>query len=322
MILFLVFAWFSPIKAQYDFDAIERSRMAQAKVKTQTEWTYDYVGGNPSTNGFRSKITKYDVRGNITEIVNYGKNGKPISMFKYQYDTRNNRISYEQYGYDAEKPKLVYSQKIVFDTTTGRKTREYGFDGSTPYNNTYTYDGGGRLAEIIYMTNNAVLEKRQFKYSGNKTEISVYNAANALISRQENVYNEQGLLMSEIKKEAQGNIMQSLKLQYNNLGDLLEEIRKRADDKLDYQKVYQYDRSNRPVKEETTNPDGSKFVSREYQYGNSGNLILEAWKKNERVMEASTNKYSYDAKGLYTEKDSYWATYKMNSLYKYVYEFF
>ena len=317
-VLFLLFVLLSPVKAQYDFDEIERVRMVEAKVKTQTEWTYDYVNGKPSSTGYKSSVTKFDTRGNITEIANYNANGKLISTIIYQYDAYNNRVNFERYD---EKRVLKYSQKIVYNDN-GKKIREYGKNGMEQYNNTFTYDGNGKLTEINYTANNMLVEKRQFVYSGNKTEISVFNASNILSFRQENTYNENGFLLSELRKGVQGNVIHSLNMQYSNLGELLQEIKKRADDKLDYHKTYHYDNNNRPIKEETINLDGTKFISREYQYNNSGDLILESWRKNERATEFSTKKFTYDSKRIYTEVDSYFATYKLNSLYKYVYEYY
>jgi len=318
LIFFLLLRLMSPINAQYDPEVVERTRMAKARVKTQTQWTYDYVNGKPSSKGYKSAVIKFDTRGNVTEITNYNQEGKAISSFMYQYDNRNNRINLKQYD---EQRKLKYSQEIEIDAS-GKKIRESGFDGNDKYNNTYTYDGSGRLIEIKYTANNSIIERRQFKYSGNKTEIFVYNASDALSFRQENTYNELGLLLSEIRKNEQGVTIQSRNMKYNNLGDLIQEIKKRTNDKLDYQKVYQYDKSNRPIKEETTTLDGIVYVSHEYQYNASGDLLFESWRRNERATEASTNKYTYDSNGLYTDKDSYFANFKYNSLYKYVYEFY
>ena len=317
LILFLVIAWLNPIEAQYDFDAIERDRMARAKVKTQTQWVHDYVGGKPAAKGYRSAVTRYDTRGNKTEIISYNKDGKVVLRDTYQFDRFGKQINFERYD---DKNKLIYSQRTAYDNN-GRKIRENGSDGQSPYSNSYSYDGSGKLSEITYMVNNALLERRQFKHSGNKTEILVYNASNTLMFTQENTYNDKGSLLTEIRKEPQGNIIQSLNFQYNNFGDVLQEIRKRAGDKLDYQKSIQYDQHNRPIKEETTNPDGTKFVSSEYQYNNLGDLVFKSFRRNTRTPEPSTTKYVYDSRRLYIEEDSYFATHKFNTLYKYTYEF-
>ena len=318
-IIYLVFSWLNPLKAQYDFDLVEKNRMAKAKVKTRTEWTYDFVNDKPADKGHRSAVFKYDMRGNVTEIVNYNAEGKIVSFVVYQYDNRDNRTNYERY--DGNRQTLKYSQKSIFDAN-GNKIRENGFDGNDQYNNTFKYDANGRLTEISYVTNNSLTEKRQFNYWGNRTEILVYNASNTLTFKQENNYNDKGSLLSEVRTNVQGSVLHSLNMQYNNIGSLLQEIKKLANDKLDYQKMYYYDKDNRPTKEETINLDGSKFVSHEYQYNNLGYLIYKALRRNERATEPSTYKYTYDAKGVCTEMEVYLSNYKFRTLQKYIYEFY
>ena len=318
VVILLVFARLNTVDAQNDFDAKERDRMAKAKVKTQTQWTYDYVNGKPSNKGYKTSVTKYNVKGNITEIINYNEEGKIISVVTYQYDSRDNRVNYEQYKGNREK--LLYSQKIEYDSK-GNKTREYGFDGVSAYSNTFQYDASGKVSGIVYMVENAVVEKRKLSYRGNKTDIQIFDASNKLTYRQENSYNDKGLLIAEVKTGGQGNVAHTLDLQYNTMDALTEETKKRADDKLDYRKSYYYDNENRLIKIETTNLDGAKFVSNEYQYNQQGDVIVEIWKKTEKAKEPTSKKYTYDAKGLYTEVDCYYATYQLNTLYKYNYEF-
>ena len=317
-VLFLAFCGLISVKAQFDFDAVERERMAKARVRTQTEMAHDYVSGRPAARGHKSSVTKFNQKGFITEITNFDESGKTISVIIYQYDSRDNRVNFERKDGNG---KLQYSQKAIFDSR-GNKTREYGFDGASEYNNTFTYDAAGRVSEIVYTTDNNVTERRQFRYIGNRTEVSVYDARNALTFRQMNTYNDRSLLVSEERTGVQGNIQHTLNLKYSPAGSLTEELRRRADNKLDYQRVHHYDRNNRPIRVETTNLDGAKFVSNEYQYNANGDLILVSMRRNERATEPSTKRYTYDSRGLYTEMDNYNATYKLKFLYKYVYEFF
>ena len=312
-------AWIAPLTAQYDSEAKDRERMANAKVKVQTEWLHNFVDGKPAANGIKSSVTKFNTRGYITEVTNFNEKGEVISIVIYQYDSRDNKVNFERYSGNREK--LQYSQKNVYDSR-GNKTREYGSDNISPYNNTFKYNSDGKLAEISYTVDNVLQEKRVFSQSGNKTEVLIYNAANTLINKQENSYNDQGLLVLEVKSSSSGNVVHTVVLNYNSAGYLLEEVKTRADDKLDYQKIYYYDSSNRPVKIETVNMDGSKFVSNEYQFNDKGDLILESWKKNERAKEPSTKKITYDSMGIISEMESYFATYQLRSLYKYTYEFF
>ena len=318
VILFLISVWLSPAMAQLEIDAKERERMAKAGVKTQMEWTHEFVDGKPSAKGYKSSVTKFDTRGNITEITNFNDKGEIISIVVYQYDNRDNRVNYERY--QGNRQKLQYSQKTVYDAN-GNKIRETGFDGATMYSNTFKYGNDGKLSEISYTVENALVEKRLFKHSGNKTEISVFDAGNNLTFKQENTYNSNGLLLSEIRSGGAGNTVHTLNLQYNNT-DLTDEVKTRADNKIDYQKTYQYDNESHLIKEETTTTDGVKFVSNEYQYNSQGDVMYKSSRKNERVREPSTNKITYDTKGLKTEIESYFASYQLRSLYKYTYEFY
>ena len=317
VISLLVFVWLTPVMSQYDFEAKEKQRMADAKVKLLTQWTHEYVDGKPSANGYKSSVTKYNTKGNATEITNFNEEGKIISLVIYQYNNRDNKVNFERY--QGNREKLQYSQKTVYDAR-GNKIREYGFDGASTYNNTYQYDGNGKLSEINYTENSALVEKRILKYSGNKTEILIYDPNDHLIFKQENTYNNEGLLVSEVKTGTKANVVHTIELRYNTVGDLMEETKKRADDRLDYQKFYYYDEKNRPVKEETVNLDGVKFISREYQYNSQGDLVLETWKKSEKTNKPSSKKINYNSKGVYTEMECYFATYNLNSLYKYTCE--
>ena len=319
-IIFLVFAWILPAKSQLDLNALEKERMANARVRIQTEWAHEYVSGRPAARGVKQSVTEFDRRGNKVKITNFDKDGVTIiSVVVYQYDSRDNRVNYERRDGGG---RMLQSQRTVYDSR-GNITREYGAgnDGKHEYNNTFTYDAIGRLTEIVYTTENAVTERRQFSYSGNRTEVSVFDARNNLLFRLMNTHNDRGLLLSEVRTNIQGNVQHSMNMQYNSAGNLTEELRRRGDNKLEFQKTYQYDRNNRPTKIETTNLGGTKFVSNEYQYNSNGDLIFESWRRNERV-EQSTNKFTYDARGIYTEKDSYFASFQLRSLYKYEYEMF
>jgi len=316
LILFSVFALLGNVKAQYDFEAVERERMARARVRTQTQMTHDYADGRPAVRGWRSAVTTFDTRGNITEIVNYNREGKIILRVVSRYDNRNNLISLQRFN---EKNEERYSQRNTFDAA-GNKVRESGFNGVAQYNNTFTYDTNGRLTEIRYMEGSALVERREFRYTGNRIEILIFGANNSQQYRQENTYNDRGLLVSEVRTGgAANNVVHALTMQYNGLGDMTEEVRRRANNVMEYQKIFHYDSSNRPIKTETVNPDGTRFVSQEHQFNAQGNLIQKSWRKNNRT-EASTEKYTYDARGLYTDVDSFFASFNLNTLYKYIYE--
>ena len=321
LFLILVSTLLVPVRAQVDVEALNRTRLVSARVRTQTEFTHDYVDGRPSPRGYKSSVTEFDNRGNITRITNFDATGKTISMVVNQYDSRGNRVNFERFNISGENTReLRYSQRTVFDGR-GNRTRDHGFDGSSQYNNVFTYDANGKLTEISYTTNGVVTERRQFSHTGNRTEVTVLSAGGAVTFKQVNTYDANGLLLSEVRTNPQGAVIHSLTMQYNSAGNVTEEVKRRENNALDYQKTFIYDR-NRLIRIETTTAGGTKFIANEYQYNAGGGLTLESWRRNERTARASTNKYTYDARGLCTEKDSFFATHNLNSLYKYQYEFF
>jgi len=317
LVLFSMFALVNPVKSQFDFDAAERERMARARVRTQTQMTHDYVNGRPAARGYRSTVTTFDTRGNVTEIMSYNSEGKLVSRVVNRWDNRNNLIRHERFN---DRNVLVYSQMVMFDAA-GNKIRENGFNGHAQYSNTFTYDTNGRLTEIRYMEGSNLIERREFRYTGNRTEISIFGANNALQFRQENTHNAQGLLVSEVRTGgAANNVIHTLNMRYNSLGDLIEEERRRTENRLEFQRFYTYDSNNRPIRVETVNPDGTRFVSHEYQFNPQGDLLQRSQRRNNRT-EMSTEKFTYDARGLYIEVDAFFASFNLNSLYRYTYEF-
>ena len=326
----LILLFLSPLtfkaQAQLDLETFNRTRIANARVKTQTEFTHDYVAGRPAARGYRSMVTEYDNRGNITRITNFNEAGRAISAVTYQYDNRGNRVNFERFSIthdnnNREMRELRQSQRTVFDAR-GNRTREHGFDGTAQFNNVFTYDANGRLTDITYTTNGVVTERRTFTHANNRTDVQVFDPRGSVIFRQVNTYDSNGLLLSEVRTDSQGGVIHNITMQYNNAGNMTEEVKRRANNVLEYQRTLTYDRNNRLTKIETANAGGAKFVANEYQFNDKGELVLESWKRNERTQRASTNKYTYDSRGLFTEKDSFFATHNLNSLYKYQYEFF
>jgi hypothetical protein len=315
--IWFLFVGLLAVNAQYDIKTAERDRMAEAKVKTQIEYTHDYKNGTPSSQGYKSSVRKFNANGDITEETNYNASDKIISVIVYQYNNKNERVNHERY--QGNREKLQYSQKMVYDSK-GNKIKEYGFDGVASYSNTYTYENG-KLVEMTYTLDNVVVEKRKLSYSGNKTEILIFDANNELIFKQVNAYTPQGLLVSEVKTDFQGNVVYMLDLEYRDDGVLLSEARKRGD-LLEYKKIYEYDTENRIIKEETINLEGERYVSHEYKYNDRSYLELEKWKKNNRSNGISSKKMTYDSKGIHSEVESYFASYKLHSLYKYTYEYY
>lgn len=301
---------------QANFETKDRQRIAKNKVKKQVQWSYDYVNDKPNTKGYIGASTTFDKNGNITEVINYKADGKVTSVLTYTYDNNNNKTFYSRFK--GNKETLTYKQTIVYDAK-GNKISETGFDGVSNFANTFIYDANNKLSQIKYTTDNAVTEKRIFKYTGNNSEMTVVSPTNTILSKEINVYDGKKNILEEVKY-IQDNITQKYNYSYDPAGKKVEETKQHFGN-FAYKRVYTYDGGGNILKITEEKPANKIYTAFEYKYDAAGNVIEEKWVK-ENFTDYSKKTHKYDAKGLETESDCYFASYKFSVLYKYTYEFF
>jgi hypothetical protein len=314
--LLILVLGYSHLFGQADFEQKDRERIAKNKVKIQTQWSYDYKDGKPSTKGYISAQTLFDTKGNITQVINYKNDGTISSVITYTYDNKGNKTSYSRYK--GNKEQLTYNQKFVYDAK-GQKAIESGFDGSSAFYNSFIYDPKGNLQEIKYTTEKTVTEKRVFKYSGNVTEMNVLSPTNTILSKEITTYDNKKNILEEVKY-VQNNETQKYNFQYNPQGKKIEESKINFGN-LAYLRKYSYDKSGNMFKIVEKTPEGKEYVSFEYKYDAKGNVIDERWTKSSDA-EYSKKEHKYDAHNLLTESDCYFASYKFSVLYKFAYQYF
>lgn len=309
----LIFVSSAIVYGQDNLEKKEKSRMAANKVKKQMQWSYDYVNGQPSPNGYVSCVTLYDKSGNATEIVNYKADGKITSILNYTYDASGNKTSYMRYKGNREK--LTYSQKIQYDAQ-GLKTTETGYDGASNFKNDFFYTNG-KLSEIKYTNDNMLSEIRSFVYTGSQTEINILNAEKQVIAKEINIFDTKKNLIEEARF-ANKDLTQKKQYQYDPKGQVVEETKHQFGN-LSYKKKYTYDNMGNLLQVEDLKPDGKSVITNNYSYDARGNVLEEKWRK-ENSNEDSFKKYVYNDKDLYTSIDCYFSSYKFYVLYKFTYE--
>jgi hypothetical protein len=301
---------------QADFDDSERAMFAKNKVKRQTQWQYDYVNGQPSTNGIRNATSLFDQNGNATEITNFDVKGAVRSVLTYTYDNHNNKTSYSRYS--DYKKSLTYSQKIAYDGK-GNKQEESGFDGSSPFNNTFIYDANGKIVQIKYRSDDVLTEIRTFIHSGKTTEMTIMNANNVILSKETTMFDNKNNVLEETKY-VQNNVTQKANYSYDPSGKKIEESKQNLGN-LVYRKKYTYSPQGSLLQVTEERQGVKPFVSYIYKYDSKGNLIEEKWTKDPDK-DYSSKTHIYNENGLITETKSYNATYKMYVTYRYMYEFY
>jgi hypothetical protein len=318
LILFLLIGNLGLMFSQENFEAKEKESIVKNKVKIQSQWSYDYENGRPSTKGYISMQTTYDLSGNILEVINYKSNGEITSVSSYTYNKDGDQTSWTRYKGKKQDNNISYTQKIILDEK-GRKLAETGFDGSSNFSNNFLYDSQDRVVEIKYTTDRALNERRVLSYSANKKEMTIYNAAGSITSKEITTYDSKGNILEETKY-IQNNVSQKSDYQYTATGKKSQET-KVSHGTLSYRKKYIYDKLENLLKIMEDTPDGKSYASYIYQFNDKGFVIEERWTKN-ADSEYSKKSHKYNEKGLRTETDSYSASYKFSVLYKYTYQYF
>jgi YD repeat-containing protein len=312
-LLFLLISTYG-IFAQENFEAKDKERISKNKIKIQTEWSYDYVNGTPSTNGYKSSQTNFDTYGNILQKINFKANGDTASIILYTYDKNQNRTSFSRFK--GNKKELSYNQQLIYNAQS-KKIGESGFDGSSRFLNIFLYDLSGRLSEIRYTTDKIQTEKRVFKHFGNKIEMNILNPTGMILSKEITTYDTDKNIIEEVKY-IQDNPSQKSNYQYNNAGKKTEES-KVSFGNLSYRRKYSYDLKYNLVQIIEFTAEEKSFTASEYKYDERGNVIEERWTKD-TASGYSKKTHKYDISDLLTETDSYSASYNFSVLYKYTYQ--
>jgi hypothetical protein len=312
----LLFVNIIQILGQGDFESKDRERISKNKVRRQTQWEYDYINGNPSTNGYRCAASTYDKKGNVIEVLNYNSKDSVTSVLAYAYDANNNKTSYSRYK--GLRSQLTYNKTIKFDEK-GNKVVESGFDGASVFNNIFSYNENNKVSEIKYSTDKSLTEKRTFKYSGSTTEMSILSPSSVVLSREISILDNKNNVLEETKY-IQNNVAQKSNYAYDPTGKKVEEIKENLGT-LAYRRKFTYAPNGNLVQISEEKPGVSPFITYQYKYDPKGNVVEEKWAK-EPGKEYSIKTHKYDAKGLLIETEFYNATYKLNVTYRFTYEYY
>ncbi len=193
----------------------------------------------------------------MTEIVELAtKDGKSgagprIPVQAIDYDARGNRVKKVDFNRDGS-----VAQTIVYNyDAEGRSTgyEDYASGLSTPRKHVYVLDQDGNRAEykIIQPNGSAGDETYRYKYDAKKYRIAeaLYHK-NALISRNENTYDDQGRLISQVMYNPDGSVSSTIRNSFGPDGKPVERVRQDGD-LLTYRIRYKYDSKGRLEEVET-----------------------------------------------------------------------
>jgi hypothetical protein len=193
-----------------------------------------------------------------TEVAEFttqdGRNveGPSVPLHTITYDARGNRIKRLDFNHDGS-----VAQTIVYNyDAQGRYVgyEDYAAGLSTPRKHIYILDEKGNRVEyrMLQPTGKDADEKYAYKYDdkGNLIAEELYHKT-SLISRNENTYDQQGRLISQISYNPDSTVSSRIVVSLAPDGKPLERTRHDGD-LLTYRVRYTYDNKRRLVEVETT----------------------------------------------------------------------
>jgi len=298
------------------FETKNKEVIIKQKVESQTSWDYNFVKNKSSQKGNLTSYTKYNERGDIVEFVTY-KLKDTLTYETYEYNQQGNRTDYTKHK--GGRKNISY-QKISRYDDKGNLISEYGFDGTEKFKNTYLYNDQGKLAEINYYIENALNEKRVFKYDGNTTEVTVINSANIITSYMSLDYDTKGNILEETIYDADRSPLENRIFVYNNESKVISEVKYRLGN-FYYKLTYLYDFSGELINIDEENLENNRYIKKNFKYNDKGYLIEMNWRRKPDE-EFNTRNYAYNERGLCTQVLTYYPSTKFKVLTKYEYEFY
>jgi hypothetical protein len=307
---------FTGVWSQANIDNKTREIIARNKVKSQISWEYKYVGDKPETSGLKTSLTIYNAAGDVSEVTSYNPKGLVLNLEKYRYDAAGNKLEYTRYSGGAEG-QIAY-QKISKYDSRNNIIQESGYDGVEKFNNLYTYDAQGNLAEIQYQKNGVPGEKRVFKKDGLKTHVSIYNASGKMISKMELTYDARNNLLEEIVYGVNQDILERKTYDYDEKKNLRAEAKYKLN-KMTLRTTYTYNAAGNVTEVSEESAEGGKYIKKSYRYNAGGDIVELKWRRRSSE-EFNSITYQYDSKGLCTQSDTFYPSTQYRALTKYTYE--
>jgi hypothetical protein len=241
-----------------------------AGVQSRTDWQYIIQNGNLTTDCFKERVLKYDIRGRIKECENIDKNGIIQSILVFRYDNQNLPV--------METEFMPTGEMIA-------KTK-------------YTYDLKGRLQDITWLNNNEfIIRKNTYEIDENAKSITErqFTSPDSVVKKTTYIYTDlnNGLIREEWSYKGE-NILDFKKIVNQNNTDKIEiEEYRNSDGELTFSLKYDYDTNGNLIAVLSLFPDGTEVKKFDYNYGNSG-LITGEIKYNQKGEIIQFHKYSYD----------------------------
>lgn len=305
--------------AQSTDDERLQSVFAENGVQAQEQWNYKYTkAGEPQESGYLNVKKYYDKQGLLIK-EEYYRNGSVYQYLTYEYDNKNRKTGHENRKYEDNSFKLIYKQKISYDTE-GNKLQEARFNGITISLLNYTYTDGKIQSITKRDKSGTILSKREFSHDGNRETVNIYEGLNNLQGKIINTYDDQGNLTETVEFDPPNTEKIKITYEYNDQNKLTQKS-KWVGGNFIYREEYMYNNQSALTRIIKETEKESEYTNNMYQYDDKGKLVEEKWYDN-HPDDYSSKEYSYNENGLPTQVEVYYAPYNYRVLYKFKYSYY
>ena len=302
----------------------------RGKVKSITSTEYKTVEkfGEVQRDSLISKeISKYNDKGNVTEIASYDSDGSIKQKQTKKYNDKENVIEHVRYksggALDCKETYRYNKKGILIEYV------RYKSDGALDCKETYRYNKKGSLIEHVRYKSGGELDCKE-TYSHNKKENKKekkhirYASDGSLYVKYSEIYkyDKKANLIELIRYKSGGALYWKETYRYNKKGSLIEQARYDSNGSIQQKQTKKYDdKENLISKTDYSRIRYSKIKKQKtiYKYDGKGNKLERVFYMSDKPLRREYNK-NFDDKGNLTEKDNfdiYWClewkdTYKYN----------
>jgi YD repeat-containing protein len=246
------------------------------KVKTITTLKFEYMQAGMGENfenvkPVKSAYAEYDAEGHVLMEISFRTNGEEEQKCVNKYD---------------EQGKLI--EELLFNE-----------EGEMDEKKIYEYDEKGNvIRELLYYLDGS-FDTTSFSYNeaGLLTEKTTIDPENELESKKILTYNE-GILLSEISTDAEGNILNEVHVEYDEKGNEISIERYVVEDDKTTKTEFIYDENGK--KSEAYTYSNGKLVSKQLYESNDKDQLIKI--SEEELYSKSVTTMEYDENGNMTEQ--------------------
>ena len=284
MLGFLLVVFISTSAAAQTKSGREEDRLVGAVQTVTTEVSEFTTKDGKTVEGPRLPVQtiSYDPRGNRVKRVEFNRDGSIAQTLVYSYDAEGRCTGYEDYT-----PGLSAPRKHIYLLDQAGKRSEY---------------------KIIQPTGAAGDEKYFYKYDdkGNRIAEELYHKT-SLVSRNENGYDEQGRLLTQVIYNPDGTVSSRIRNAIGADGKPVERVRYDGE-LLTYRRRYAYDAKGRLVEMETVgsyvemDSSSESSITGKVVYGYKGDRVKEMTVYNPDGSLRERVVFDYDSRGNWVKR--------------------